>query len=556
MADKTLSKSETDRFSKLTTLKDIAVFLSMPPKKLSYILYHLPKERRYSEFLLKKKNGEMRPIHIPCPALKLIQRKLNHALQNIFWENYPQRRKYIYGFLNGQHIFDNAACHTEKKYVINVDLKCFFEQITFPRVRGLFLKYPFNLPKEAATVLANIVTFDFHLPQGAPTSPIISNFICARLDGALWKFARQYECFYSRYADDITFSSRKTILPPDLGVLCGDDFQLSSILVKIIEHDNHFQINQNKVRCMSCFNRQEVTGLTVNDKVNVPQKYIKQIRAMLFDWKRTNEKTALFTHLTKWRKKHNNPNTGHTSFPLIVWGKIQYVKQICGEDSAQYRRLKFQYDMVSLIKEPIIASFGKNFLSLGTYIIEDDIKIAQSSGFWLHGVGLITNFHALMDFRELAPHPSIENFLIAYRHHEKQTKLRLKLVYCDKQKDFAILDICDSSQRPGFQYTTDLVKDNQVVHIIGYPNYADETISSSQGHFTTKRQLNGTDYFCVNIPIIYGNSGGPVFNEKLEVIGIATRGGADEENAHDSMNAFIPIYYVIDAIKQINDINK
>ena len=551
MDDKQLVKPETDRFSKLKTLMDVSAFLSIPPKKLSYTLYCLPKDKQYSEFPLKKKNGEIRPIRIPCLGLKLVQRRLNKVLQKIFWENYTQRKKYIYGFLSGQHIADNASCHVRKKYVINIDLKNFFEQITFPRVRGMFMNYPFNLPTKSATVLAHIVTWDFHLPQGAPTSPIISNFICARLDGTLWKFARQNECFYSRYADDITFSVRKNTIPLNLGVLNGESFQLSPKLIKIIERDNHFPINPNKIRCMSQFNRQEVTGLTVNDKVNISHQYAKQIRAMLHDWELNGEEAALASHLSRWRKKHNNPNIPKSSFPLIVWGKIQYVKQICGDSSFIYRKFQFQYDMISQVTEPIISHWGKKFLSLGVYIIEDDHKIAQSSGFFLSGVGLITNAHALMDFRKSMPFRKMEDFLYAYRHHDKRNKFRVGLVYCDEQKDFAILKIYGLTQQPGFRYTTDMIQEGQQIRVAGYPNYHDEELSLSTGHIISKKIFLNADYYNVSTPIVYGNSGGPVFNKNLEVIGIATRGGADEEQAHDAMNAFIPIQYVLDTMKKI-----
>ena len=204
--------------------------------------------------------------------------------------------------------------HVHRRCIVNIDLKDFFSQITFPRIRGMFLKYPFNLPSKAATVLAQIVTCDSVLPQGAPTSPIISNFICAKMDGDLWRFACKNKLRYSRYADDLTFSTNAKQLPEALGEFSLDNtFILSEKLKQIIEKRNHFFINGKKTRCMKRDARQEVTGLTVNDKVNVSHKYIKQIRAMLHDWQVNGEERALQKHILL-RKKHNKPENFPKSF--------------------------------------------------------------------------------------------------------------------------------------------------------------------------------------------------------------------------------------------------
>ena len=252
--------------TRLKDLKDIALFLGIEPKILSYILYVLPKEKKYFKFEIQKKNKKTREISAPCVALKNLQKKLNEKLQPIYWENYLKRKNYVYGFLDGQNIVDNAKIHLKNRYVVNIDLENFFDTITFPRVRGLLMSYPFELPPKAATILAQILTFDFKLPQGAPSSPIISNFICAKLDGELWRFAQKVHCKYSRFADDMTFSTRKDSVLSQIGNLSDFDFKISPKLSSIIV-ENGFKINLSKTRCMTRYNRQEVTGLTVNDTV-------------------------------------------------------------------------------------------------------------------------------------------------------------------------------------------------------------------------------------------------------------------------------------------------
>jgi hypothetical protein len=495
---------------------------------------------------MNKKNGAQRLIRAPQPPLKNIQRKLNEVLQKIYWENYEKRRKYIFGFACGQHIFDNAQCHIRSKYVINIDLKNFFDEITFPRVRGMFMKYPFMLPKEAATVLAHIVTHEFRLPQGAPTSPVISNFILARMDGELWKFARKHHCQYSRYADDITFSTKQAKLPPQVGTLTENGFKLSSTLENIIAIQNVFPINFNKVRCMRQYNRQEVTGLTVNDKVNVDSRYVKQIRAMLHDWELHGEKEALHTHLMKWRKKHINPKRTIASYRNIVFGKLQFLKQIKGENSLIFRRLLFQFNMLLKAPEAIIASLTASVLSLGIYIIMDETEFYQGTAFKIAGIGIITNAHVLPDNSQ--PGPLIG--MIAFQHHDASTRFKMHLLFIDTQKDFAILKFMGESPSPCFISASTSVQLQQKVYIAGYPNYSNETVTCTEAKIINQLTRFDTIWYSVDKPILTGNSGGPVLNENLEVVGIASRGGETMEEAGESINAFIPIAYVLDAAKE------
>ena len=160
-----MEKEFSNALTKVTSLKEIAILLDIPPKKLSYLLYRFLPDQRYLTFSMRKKNGSFRDIKSPTPALRNIQKKLNSILQDFFQEVYGKKRsKYIFGFLKGQSIKDNAMLHVHRRFIVNIDLKDFFSQITFPRIRGMFLKYPFNLPSKAATVLAQIVTCNSVLP--------------------------------------------------------------------------------------------------------------------------------------------------------------------------------------------------------------------------------------------------------------------------------------------------------------------------------------------------------------------------------------------------------
>jgi RNA-directed DNA polymerase len=135
----------------------------------------------------------------------------------------------------------------------------------------MFMSVPFYFNESLATLMAMLTTYDNALPTGAPSSPIISNFIFYNTDKRLKAFAENNDLSYSRYADDLTFSSNSDITA-----------DLITEIYKIIEADN-FVINTKKSRLQQYYNRQTVTGITVNEKVNVNRKYIRQIRAILHD---------------------------------------------------------------------------------------------------------------------------------------------------------------------------------------------------------------------------------------------------------------------------------
>ena len=195
----------------------------------------------------------------------------------------------VHGFALGKDIVSNAAHHTPRRYVLNVDLKDFFLSITFRRVRGMLMAKPYFLGSSAATVIAQLCTFDEKLPQGAPTSPVITNMVCGRFDAHLKALAKTYRCNYTRYADDITFSTSLTSFPSALAQtqMIGKAARaiIGPELLKIIA-DNDFQVNTEKVRLQLWRERQEVTGLVSNEFPNVSRSYIRQLRAILHAWKK------------------------------------------------------------------------------------------------------------------------------------------------------------------------------------------------------------------------------------------------------------------------------
>lgn len=164
--------------------------------------------------------------------------------------------------------------------MLNLDLDNFFPTLNFGRIRGFLMKNKhFNLKPEVATIIAQIACNDGRLPQGSPCSPIVSELVTHFLDVRLARMANQNKCTYTRYADDITFSTNQKKFPVTLAVQTEDGWKLGDNLRGRIEHSG-FKVNDAKTR-MQCRGRwQCVTGLTVNKKVNIRAKYYKLARAM------------------------------------------------------------------------------------------------------------------------------------------------------------------------------------------------------------------------------------------------------------------------------------
>ncbi|MFM5404172.1 retron Ec67 family RNA-directed DNA polymerase/endonuclease [Aeromonas sp. L_1B5_3] len=264
------------------TKKDLAEILDINTSTLTNALYRKKVSSLYSEFKIPKKKGGERTIFAPQRELKIIQKKLSLILQDCLEEMTSEDERtsnLSHGFMREKSIYTNASCHKNKKNVLNIDLKDFFDCFNFGRVRGFFIKNKkFELHPDIATVIAQIACYNNSLPQGSPCSPIISNLITHSLDIRLSQLASRHSCFYTRYADDITFSTREYIFPTSLARIENDDYVIGKKLRQEIRRSG-FEINSIKTRIQYHTSRQDVTGLIVNKKVNVRKEYWKGVRA-------------------------------------------------------------------------------------------------------------------------------------------------------------------------------------------------------------------------------------------------------------------------------------
>ena len=236
----------------------------------------------YHQFDITKKSGGVRTISAPSDELKDLQRKLSDLLLDckevIHFDN-NVKCSLSHGFERERSIITNARIHRGKKNVLNLDLADFFGSFNFGRVRGYFIaNRDFKLDPHIATIIAQIACYKDSLPQGSPCSPVIANLITNSLDIKLSKLAKRNGCSYTRYADDITFSTRKKCFPTAI-VKNVEDLTLGSKLLGEIRRAG-FSVNPKKTRLQIKDSRQEATGLVVNKKVSVKSEYWRLTRAM------------------------------------------------------------------------------------------------------------------------------------------------------------------------------------------------------------------------------------------------------------------------------------
>jgi RNA-directed DNA polymerase len=266
-------------FTNIESRNELADYLNIKRKHLTYILYVKNTSNLYTSFEIPKKNGGFRHINSPHKTLKTVQRKLADAIwkhQLYVWKMKNIRPNISHAFEQGKSIITNSSVHKNKRYVLNMDLENYFDTFHFGRVRGFFTEnIDFKLPVEVATVIAQITCYNGCLPQGAPSSPIITNLIGQILDRVILKKAKDFKLDYTRYADDLTFSTNKKDFPTYYHIFIQK-------ITKEIERAG-FKINNKKTRLQYKDSKQVVTGLTVNKKVNVDKYFYKATRSMAYE---------------------------------------------------------------------------------------------------------------------------------------------------------------------------------------------------------------------------------------------------------------------------------
>lgn len=362
--------------------RDLAELLGVRAGMLTYAIYKTPEAERYTSFTIPKRHGGTREIQAPNGDLKLLQHRLSILLQDCIDEanvarGHVEDGKHFglaHGFKRKHSILTNGRVHITRRFVFNVDLKDFFGTINFGRVRGFFLKDKnFSLNPDVATAIAQIACFGNKLPQGSPCSPIISNLIAHPLDIRLAKLAARHGATYSRYADDLTFSSNKQVFPVEIATPASHNEWLPGPELECIVNENGFEFNPDKTRLQYRDSRQEVTGLTVNRKVNVPASYRYTVRAMVNRLFKTG--AFEFIYSTKDPSGKLISENKHVGQTRQLQGMLSYIDQvdlfnakICKDNGREavdtsgrlslYRRFLY-FDNFFSNQKPVIVAEGK-----------------------------------------------------------------------------------------------------------------------------------------------------------------------------------------------------
>ncbi|MDG4945757.1 reverse transcriptase family protein [Weeksellaceae bacterium KMM 9713] len=357
------------RFSAMKTSKDFSLLLSyaqniyfgkentksISEKKLYYFANPEYNEFRYQQFSIAKKSGGERIINAPHKDLKTILKVLNFVLQQVLQPHHAAT-----GFVPGKSIVDNAKLHVGKNYVYNIDLKDFFHSFDKKRVKsGLIYslkRVNISIEEPIAYLIACLCTHPLEidgtiktvLPQGSPTSPTLTNILCQRLDRRLSGLAKRFNATYSRYADDISFSSDHNIYQEEF----------LDELNRIISVDNKFELkldeiklgpelklNNKKTRLQHKHGyRQEVTGLIVNDKVNVHRSYVKTIRTWLYQWERYGYKKAQANFKKDYMSDKGHIKSNNAELVNVLSGKLQFLKMVKGEHDPTFAKLNQRFE--------------------------------------------------------------------------------------------------------------------------------------------------------------------------------------------------------------------
>ena len=347
----TLKKTNLERFNSIDTDVALARFIrtgvngsNIPGFKVQHLrnnwLRGANRRSLYHEFSIKKRSGGIRQIHAPYYSLKILQRIIADVLNEAY---IPNASTAAHGYIANRSIKTNAIIHQKKRCVLRIDLEDFFPSIHLGRVRGILMGSPFNLPKDVADLIARICTFPIGknntiLPQGAPTSPIISNLICRKLDREMLSMAKFYRCHYSRYADDLTFSTDRSSFPSEIQIEVKGKPLLGYEVLNIIR-GNDFNVNASKTYLKNKHDQKIVTGLVVNEKINIRRKKVRELRALLHCWKVNGITVAREIFVEKFDKKNRNYEVDNATFRNIVKGRVQYVGHIKGWNDRVYLKL-------------------------------------------------------------------------------------------------------------------------------------------------------------------------------------------------------------------------
>ena len=485
-------------------------YIGITLKEYNKIIYY--KSKMYHEFLIPKGNNKFRIINAPDDRLKYIQHKILDLLNNLYTIKNP-----VHGFVFKKSIITNANSHLKNNYILNMDIKDFFNTITQNRIIGLM--HSFGIPQDLSKIIANLCCLNGALPQGSPASPILSNMVCFKLDKLLINFSKKNRCIYTRYADDITFSSYH----PMIIIFNNIKFKSGKLSITDIGEDlkniflnNGFTINENKIHFADRNSRKIVTGIKVNVKLNLDRNYIRNIRAIFYSINKHELKKAEQILVDKCKKKIKLEN--------YLKGKIIWIGNVRGKSDPIFIKYAGIYNNIFENKIKITSNYIDNAVWIIESLSDNEKGQAQpniGSAVFIEGIGLITNEHCVSTNGEL--------LLYHYKNTEKKHTVNVNKV--DKNYDLALLNhkLNNNEYSALKKVNKQTIKVNDLTQSVDYPDfYLGDKINIRSGQITSLPTRSNIKLIEVSQQITQGMSGGPLLNADNEIIGINKWGGPTE----------------------------
>ena len=276
---------------------------NMREKEIYYVSNHISKH--YKRVEIPKKTKGVRILYIPSKKLMYMQR----IILNAFLSEY-RISECATAYHKGSTLVSNAQPHRNKKYVLKLDIEDFFGSITYGRVYKMFFEH---FPVKYAKLFTELCCYNDKLVQGAPTSPAISNIIMLDFDNRVESYCKENNISYTRYCDDITLSA---------------DFSLERTYHRIKKELQKagFKLNKRKTHFVKNTHQQRITGVVVNEKIQVPIEYRKKLRQELYYLYRFGANNVILKN--NYTDYISNGNTLDVKYINSLLGRINYVLQI------------------------------------------------------------------------------------------------------------------------------------------------------------------------------------------------------------------------------------
>jgi RNA-directed DNA polymerase len=319
--------------AQLKTTKQLAIFLGIGHNEL---LKLKPEDHYYCFEIPKPGKTEKRIIEAPKGILKYLLERLSDNLQ---WVYSDHRTDAAHGYIRStvndpdkRTIFTNAKKHLGRKFLLNIDLDSFFHQIDRVKLQNIFTDHRFfGFSQECSELLVNLVSYHGRLPMGSPTSPPLSNFATVDLDLDLLRWAGCQRIVYSRFVDDLSFSSNRPLMQKH--------FEMISDMLQM----HHFRPDPEKTKWFSESDRKEVTGLLVGSEISLPADYITELEREIDRLAEVKKYSCTYPDyaVLEWIRKLNQ----------VIDGRLSFVKAVYGSSSPIYRgllkRMKNSYSINS-----------------------------------------------------------------------------------------------------------------------------------------------------------------------------------------------------------------